>query len=103
MPEFLPISKKDMDARGWTQCDFVYIIGDAYVDHPSFGYAIISRVLEDAGYKSASSRSRTGKSPSPLRRSVSRGSPSAVMDSGFFQSGCERMPTYSLRPPARAK
>ena len=51
MPEFLPISKKDMDARGWTQCDFVYIIGDAYVDHPSFGHAIISRVLEDTGYK----------------------------------------------------
>ena len=51
MPEFLPISKKDMDARGWTQCDFVYVIGDAYVDHPSFGHAIISRVLEDAGYK----------------------------------------------------
>ena len=51
MPEFLPISKKDIDARGWTQCDFVYIIGDAYVDHPSFGHAIISRVLEDAGYK----------------------------------------------------
>ena len=51
MPEFLPISKKDMDARGWTQCDFVYIIGDAYVDHPSFGHAIISRVLENAGYK----------------------------------------------------
>ena len=51
MPEFLPISKKDMDARGWTQCDFVYIIGDAYVDHPSFGHAIISRVLESAGYK----------------------------------------------------
>ena len=51
MPEFMPISKKDMDARGWTQCDFVYIIGDAYVDHPSFGHAIISRVLEDAGYK----------------------------------------------------
>ena len=51
MPEFLPISKKDMDARGWTQCDFVYVIGDAYVDHPSFGHAIISRVLESAGYK----------------------------------------------------
>ncbi len=48
--EFLPISKKDMDARGWTQCDFVYIIGDAYVDHASFGHAIISRVLENAGY-----------------------------------------------------
>ena len=48
--EFLPISKQDMEARGWTQCDFVYIIGDAYVDHPSFGHAIISRVLERHGY-----------------------------------------------------
>ena len=47
---FLPISKKDMDARGWSQCDFVYVIADAYVDHPSFGHAIISRVLENAGY-----------------------------------------------------
>ena len=51
MAEFLPVSRQDMDARGWTQCDFVYVIGDAYVDHPSFGHAIISRVLEDAGYK----------------------------------------------------
>ena len=48
---FLPISKRDMKARGWEQCDFVYVIGDAYVDHPSFGHAIISRVLEHAGYK----------------------------------------------------
>ena len=48
--DFLPISKQDMLARGWTQCDFVYVIGDAYVDHPSFGHAIISRVLEHAGY-----------------------------------------------------
>ena len=51
MPEFLPISRADMTRRGWDQCDFVYIIGDGYVDHPSFGHAIISRVLEDAGYK----------------------------------------------------
>ncbi len=48
--DFLPISKKDMAARGWAQCDFVYVIADAYVDHPSFGHAIISRVLEHAGY-----------------------------------------------------
>ena len=48
--EFLPISKEDMAAQGWAQCDFVYVIGDAYVDHPSFGHAIISRVLENAGY-----------------------------------------------------
>lgn len=48
--DFLPISKGDMEKRGWKQCDFVYVIGDAYVDHPSFGPAIISRVLEHAGY-----------------------------------------------------
>ncbi len=49
--DFLPISKQDMDKRGWPQCDFVYVIGDAYVDHPSFGHAIISRTLEAFGYK----------------------------------------------------
>ena len=49
--DFLPISKTDMKRRGWEQCDFVYVIGDAYVDHPTFGHAIISRVLEDAGFK----------------------------------------------------
>lgn len=47
---FLPISKKDMQQRGWEQCDFIFITGDAYVDHPTFGTAIISRVLESAGY-----------------------------------------------------
>ena len=48
---FLPISKEDMKKRGWEQVDFVYVIGDAYVDHPSFGHAIISRILESRGYK----------------------------------------------------
>ena len=47
---FLPISKQEMEERGITQLDFVYVIGDAYVDHPSFGHAIISRVLEANGY-----------------------------------------------------
>ncbi len=47
---FLPISQKDCQDRGITQLDFVYVIGDAYVDHPSFGHAIISRVLESFGY-----------------------------------------------------
>ncbi len=51
MRDFLPVSKEDMKSRGWEQCDFVYILGDAYVDHPSFGPAIISRVLESKGYK----------------------------------------------------
>ena len=48
--KFLPVSRADMDARGWDQCDFVYICGDAYVDHPSFGMAIVSRVLDAHGY-----------------------------------------------------
>lgn len=50
---FLPINKKEMRERGWKQADFVYVCGDAYVDHPSFGAAIITRLLEDAGYKVA--------------------------------------------------
>lgn len=49
--DFLPVSKQDMEKRGWEQLDFLYIVGDAYVDHPSFGHAIISRVLESRGYK----------------------------------------------------
>jgi uncharacterized radical SAM protein YgiQ len=51
MHDFLPVCREDMEKRGWEQCDFVYIIGDAYVDHPSFGPAIISRLLEAHGYK----------------------------------------------------
>ncbi len=50
---FLPISKSDMDKRGWEQPDFVLVTGDAYVDHPSFGTAIISRYLELFGFKVA--------------------------------------------------
>lgn len=49
--KYLPIRKEDLVERGWKQVDFVYVIGDAYVDHPSFGPAIISRLLEAHGYK----------------------------------------------------
>lgn len=52
-PSFLPINKIDMENRGWDQVDFVLITGDAYVDHPSFGAAIISRLLESHGFKVA--------------------------------------------------
>lgn len=51
MNQFLPITKAEMQQRGWEQCDFIIVSGDAYVDHPSFGVAIISRVLESHGYK----------------------------------------------------
>ena len=48
---FLPISKQDMKKRGWESCDFILVTGDAYVDHPSYGAAVISRVLEADGYR----------------------------------------------------
>ena len=51
--DFLPISPEDVRRRGWDAPDFVYVVGEAYVDHPSFGHAIISRVLESAGYRVA--------------------------------------------------
>jgi len=49
--DFLPMTRQDMQIRGWRELDFLYITGDAYVDHPSFGHAIISRLLEKHGYK----------------------------------------------------
>lgn len=48
---FLPITREEMKGRGWDQVDFVYVSGDAYVDHPSFGHAIITRLLESRGYR----------------------------------------------------
>ena len=48
---FLPITNKEMQERGWDEPDIVIVTGDAYVDHPSFGVAIISRVLEAAGFR----------------------------------------------------
>ncbi len=53
LSDFLPLSRADMDARGWDRPDFVYVTGDAYVDHPSFGVSIISRVLEADGFRVA--------------------------------------------------
>lgn len=51
MQDFLPVNKREMEERGWDRVDFVYVTGDAYVDHPSFGSAIISRLLESRGYR----------------------------------------------------
>ena len=65
--DFLPISRADMERRGWDQCDFVYVIGDAYVDHPTFGHAIISRVLEDAGYRVGIISQPDWKNPASIR------------------------------------
>ena len=51
--KFFPVTRADMQSRGWDEADFVYVCGDAYVDHPSFGAAIICRVLEEKGFKVA--------------------------------------------------
>ena len=53
MNGFLPVTKEEVTAMGWDCADFVYVSGDAYVDHPSFGASIITRVLEDAGFRVA--------------------------------------------------
>ncbi len=53
LTDFLPTTKKELDLRGWTEVDVILFAGDAYVDHPSFGAAVIGRVLEAAGYKVA--------------------------------------------------
>ena len=53
MNQFLPVTKADLAERGWEEFDFLVTTGDAYVDHPSFGPAIISRVLEAEGYRVA--------------------------------------------------
>ena len=66
MGGFLPVSRKEMEKLGWTQPDFVYVIGDAYVDHPSFGHAIISRVLENAGYNVAICSQPDWKNPNSV-------------------------------------
>ena len=50
---FLPVSREDMEARGWYYYDFLLITGDAYVDHPSFGTPVIGRVLEKDGFRVA--------------------------------------------------
>ena len=65
--DFLPISRSDMERRGWDQCDFVYVIGDAYVDHPTFGHAIVSRVLEDAGFRVGIIAQPDWKNPASIR------------------------------------
>ena len=48
---FLPMSREEMDALGWDSCDVILVTGDAYVDHPSFGMAVIGRVLEAQGFR----------------------------------------------------
>jgi len=67
MTRFLPCSAEELSRLGWERCDFVLVSGDAYVDHPSFGAAIIGRVLEDAGFRVGILSQPDWKSPESLK------------------------------------
>ena len=66
--DFLPITAQDVKDRGWSEVDFVYVTGDAYVDHPSFGVSIISRTLEAEGFRIAILSQPDYKSAEAFRR-----------------------------------
>ena len=68
--DFLPVSQDEMHERGWWWYDFLLVTGDAYVDHPSFGPAVISRVLEADGFRVAVLAQRTGTRRRTLRPSA---------------------------------
>ena len=53
LSDWLPITKKEVEARGWDQLDIILISGDAYVDHPTFGAAVIGRIIESEGFRIA--------------------------------------------------
>ncbi len=83
---FLPMSREEMDALGWDSCDIIVVTGDAYVDHPSFGMAIIGRVLEAQGFRvgiiaQPDWRSTRGLRASSAGRICSSASPRGNMDS----------------------
>ncbi len=65
---FLPVTKEDIESRGWDQVDFVLVTGDAYVDHPSFGTALIGRLLESRGYRVAVLARPDWRKPDDFRR-----------------------------------
>ena len=66
--QFLPVSIKDLDVRGWDSCDFIIISGDAYVDHPSFGTAVIGRLLEAEGFRVGVIAQPDWKNPNDFQR-----------------------------------
>ena len=76
---FLPMSKEEMDALGWDSCDIIVVTGDAYVDHPSFGMAIIGRVLEAQGFRVGLIAQPDWRSTADFKRSAVRATASSTM------------------------
>lgn len=82
---FLPLTKEDMNEKGWDQLDFLYISGDAYVDHPSFGHAIITRILESEGFRVGIIAQPDWKSVNDFMR-LGRPKYAALISSGVIDS-----------------
>jgi len=76
---FLPMSREEMDQLGWDSCDVILVTGDAYVDHPSFGMAVMGRMLESQGFRGGSSLSQTGTTLTTSPNWVSRISTSVLL------------------------
>ena len=87
--KFLPTTRKEMDALGWDSCDIIVVTGDAYVDHPSFGMAVIGRMLEAQGF-------RVGIIAQPDWQSALKGS--ALCQSGWAMMPTRKPCASSMRP-----
>ena len=96
---FLPMSRAEMDELGWDSCDVILVTGDAYVDHPSFGMAIVGRVLEAQGFASASSRSPIG---TRRRDSLTLGAPNLFFGIDRRQHGLDGEPLHGGPPRSAA-
>ena len=94
---FLPMSRAEMDALGWDSCDIVLVTGDAYVDHPSFGMAIIGRLLEAQGFRVGIIAQPDWQSAEPFK---ALGQPSAVLRRHRRQHGFDGQPLYRGPPAA---
>ena len=80
---FLPVNREDMRERGWDECDFVYVSGDAYVDHSSFGAAIICRLLEANHYKVGMIAQPDWRDSESVARAPASGVPRELGKHGF--------------------
>ena len=95
---FLPMSREEMDALGWDSCDVILVTGDAYVDHPSFGMAIVGRVLEAQGFRVGIIAQPDWHSAEPF---AALGRPEPVLRHHRRQHGLHGQPLHGR--PARAQ
>ena len=98
--DFLPTTPEDVASRNWSEVDFVYVTGDAYVDHPSFGAAIITRVLESRGFRVAVIAQPDYKSTEDFKR-FGRPRLAFLVSSGNLDSMVAPQVRWALAPTER--